>query len=156
MIKITLLVVGKYKNSSYIKLEDEYLTRMKSQVKFEILELKESMVSPTKTLAKAVLETDNNLLLAVPKNSVIILLDSRGTERSSVEFASFLDRLTSLGRNLCFIIGPSFGVGEDLLGNANHIMSLSKLTFPHNLARLLLIEQIYRGLSIINQTSYHK
>jgi len=83
-------------------------------------------------------------------------MQENGTLRDSIEFAATLDRLTSLGQELVFVIGSGVGLHPSLMDVANYTFSLSKLTFPHNFARILLLEQIYRAGTIISGKEYHK
>lgn len=84
------------------------------------------------------------------------MLEEKGTLRNSTEFAANYDRLSSLGQELVFVLGSGVGLHESLKDLANYSISLSPLTFPHNLARILLLEQIYRACTIINGKEYHK
>ena len=83
-------------------------------------------------------------------------MEEKGTLRDSVEFARNLERLSSLGQELIFVLGSGIGLHNSLKEVSNYSFSLSKLTFPHNMARVLLLEQIYRAATIINNKEYHK
>ena len=90
------------------------------------------------------------------EGAVVILLEEKGTLRNSKEFANFLERAGGIGRELIFVIGSGIGLHDSLKQYSNYTISLSPLTFPHNMARVLLEEQIYRACSILAGKEYHK
>ena len=92
----------------------------------------------------------------MPKNAVIILLEEKGALRNSKDFATFIERTGGLGKELVFVIGSGVGLHESLKQYSNYAISLSPLTFPHNMARVLLEEQIYRACTILAGKEYHK
>jgi 23S rRNA (pseudouridine1915-N3)-methyltransferase len=96
------------------------------------------------------------ILKRVPADAVLILLDERGVERTSEDFSLFIERMASFGRELVFVLGGGLGTDQVIKERANHVVALSKLTFPHNLARIFLEEQIYRACTIIAGKEYHK
>lgn len=156
MYKIEILVLGKFKEKAYQDLEHVFLKRIQPFAKVVIKELPEVPYSPTFTPEKALELEAVTLQKNLSKDALVVLLDVHGSERSSKDFAEFLDRVASLGRTVSFIVGSGYGVSDTIKGMANHIVSFGPLTFPHNLARILLEEQLYRACTIIHHKAYHK
>jgi 23S rRNA (pseudouridine1915-N3)-methyltransferase len=96
------------------------------------------------------------VLRRLPKDAIVIVLEESGVVRNSIEFSQFLGRLISINREIVCVLGGSAGVHKSLRQAANHIVSLSPLTFTHNFARVLLEEQIYRACTILEGKEYHK
>ncbi len=132
---------------------DEYAGRIRRYAPLEIGEAREE-----KGAAAAVMRTRESERLAklLPKNARLILLDERGEEMTSPEFASYLGRNRDGGvGELAFIIGGAYGIADDLRARAAGSLALSRLTFTHQMVRLFLLEQIYRGFTILNGEGYH-
>ncbi len=150
MIKI--ICVGKIKEIYLKSAIDEYSKRLSKYTKFEIIELPDFDYDIKKTL-----ETERDYILKNIKSSDYnILLDLNGKELTSFEFAKNLDKIRQINSNINFIIGGSYGVHDDIKNIVNERISFSKLTFPHQLFRVILLEQIYRSFKIINNEEYHK
>ena len=150
MIKI--ICIGKIKENYWKEAIEEYLKRLSKYTKLEIVELPDSSYDLKKTL-----EVEKNLILkSIKESDYNILLDIKAKELDSLEFASNLDKIRQINSNLNFIIGGSYGVHDDIKSIVNERLSFSKLTFPHQLFRVILLEQIYRSFKIINNEEYHK
>ncbi len=150
MIKI--ICVGKIKEIYLKSAIDEYSKRLSKYTKFEIIELPDFDYDIKKTL-----ETERDYILKNIKSSDYnILLDLNGKELTSFEFAKNLDKIRQINSNINFIIGGSYGVHDDIKNIVSERISFSKLTFPHQLFRVILLEQIYRSFKIINNEEYHK
>ena len=150
MIKI--ICVGKIKEKYLSDAILEYKKRLSKYTKLEIIELPDSSFDLKKTL-----EVEKNLILKNIKNTDYnILLDISGKELDSLEFSSKLDKIRQISSNINFIIGGSYGVDDDIRKYVNDRISFSKLTFPHQLFRVILLEQIYRSFKILNHEEYHK
>ena len=146
-MKITLVVVGKLKEKFLVDGVAEYLKRLR---KFATVEVRE--ISECRTLD----EEAQKLLSLVPQNSWLCVLDVSGTELTSEEFAEKISALNLSGvSNLTFAIGGAFGLGEELRQAANFRLSLSQMTLTHQMARLVLVEQIYRAFKINRHEPYH-
>ncbi len=156
IVKITIICLGKYKESAYIELEKEYLKRLRSYSLVKVIEIPEEPYYKNSDLDNIKLKEAEKIKKYLNEGSIVILLSESGTERSSKDFAQNLERLSSLGQELVFVLGSGIGLHDSLKEYANYSISLSKLTFPHNLARILLLEQIYRGFTIISGKEYHK
>ena len=145
MIKI--IVVGKIKEQYLKDAIDDYLKRLTKYHKIEIIELKDSNIK----------EEKNEILKHINKNEYIISLAIEGKEFNTIEFKDKINSLLINGNsNITFIIGGSDGIDNEIKNISNELISFSKLTFPHGLFRLILLEQIYRVFKIINNETYHK
>ena len=150
MIKI--ICIGKIKENYLKDAISEYSKRLSKYTKLEIIELPDSSYDIKKTLE---VERDN-ILKVLNKNDYNILLDIDANTYTSLEFANHLDKIRNLNSNITFLIGGSNGVHEDIKNIVNERISFSKLTFPHQLFRVILLEQIYRSYKILNNEEYHK
>ena len=150
MIKI--ICVGKIKEKYLKEAVLEYQKRISKYTKLELIELPDYDFDVKKTLSK---EKDN-ILKVIKPNDYNILLDLDGQSFTSLEFASKLLNLREKYPNINFIIGGSFGVDTDIKEICQESISFSKLTFPHQLFRVIFLEQIYRSFKIINNEEYHK
>ena len=150
MIKI--ICVGKIKEKYLKEAVLEYQKRISKYTKLELIELPDYDFDIKKTLSK---EKDN-ILKVIKPNDYNILLDLDGKSFTSLEFASKLLNLREKYPNINFIIGGSFGVDTDIKEKCQERISFSKLTFPHQLFRVIFLEQIYRSFKIINNEEYHK
>ncbi|HYF05018.1 MAG TPA: 23S rRNA (pseudouridine(1915)-N(3))-methyltransferase RlmH [Patescibacteria group bacterium] len=156
MFKFTIITLGKFKEKAYLELEKVYMKRLKGFSKISLVELPEV---PYKTEAQKeqakVLEAEK-IIRNIPEGSIVILLDEKGSQKTSKDLSMFIERLGSFGEQITFVIGSGAGLHPNLKGYSNYQISLSLLTFPHNLARLMLVEQLYRCLTIIKGIEYHK
>jgi len=134
-----------------------YLTRCRTMGKFEMLELPEGNQGSAKPDIARTKQTEAaELLKNLPKNNYVIALDEYGQQMTSPALAGLLDREASLGKTLTFQIGGSWGLDESLIQKADLVLSLGKMTFPHAIAKILLLEQLYRAHNIIAGKEYHK
>ena len=158
-MKIKIYAIGKIKDF-YKAGVDEYVKRISSYAKIEIVELKDESISdkPSEleiTKAKNI-ECDRVLKLLKP-NEYLIGLDLNKKEMDSVAFSKYIaDRLELGGSNISFVIGGSYGLSDAIKERVNDSISLSKFTFLHQMSRLILVEQIYRAFKIMNNEVYHK
>ena len=156
---IKIYAIGKIKDF-YKSGVDEYIKRLSGYVKVEVIELKDDSLNEKPSLSEIKKAKDNEgkrVLSLLKNNEYLIGLDLNKKEYSSEEFASFIqDILVSNGSSISFVIGGSYGLSDELKARVNTSITLSKLTFPHQLARLVLLEQIYRAFKILNNETYHK
>lgn len=151
MIKI--ITVGSIKEKYLKDAIAEYTKRLKKYVNIEIIELKdEGLVEPK----KAVLIEGEKIKKHISSKEYIITLEINGQELTSVEFSNKLEKIMLENSNITFIIGGSYGLSQEITSLAKLHLSFSKMTFPHQLFRVLLLEQIYRAFKIQNNESYHK
>lgn len=155
-MKATLLVVGKTADPRFGVLIDEYIQRTRFYLSFDmevIPELKNTK-SLTPELQK---EKEGELILkSLQPGDVVVLLDEHGKEFRSIEFANWIERkMHTVSKRLVFIIGGPYGFSPAVYAAAHEKISLSKMTFSHQMIRLIFIEQLYRGLSILHNSPYH-
>lgn len=155
MIKINLYVIGSIKEKYMIDEINEYLKRLSKYSKVNIIELKESKIQNKDPLL--ILEEESNeILKRLEKDEFLFLLDLHGKIISSEEFASKISSLIDLGKGkISFAIGGTLGVSDKLRVRADFKLSISKMTFTHQMTRCIILEQIYRAFKIINNESYH-
>lgn len=159
-MKITILTVGKIKEKYLKDAIDEYSKRLSKYCKLEIIEVQDEK---TPDNASEVVEDiirakeADRLLKYVKEDAFVITLEISGKQLSSEELADKIEKLGVQGTShIIFVIGGSIGLGEDVLKRSNFALSFSKMTFPHQLMRVILLEQIYRSYRIINGEPYHK
>ncbi len=153
---IRLICIGKTDDRSIMHLLDEYEKRIFRYGSFVINEI--PTLKKSASFSKGELKTREGelILKQITKDDYVVLLDEQGKELRSTEFASFLNqRFVMGGKKLCFVTGGAFGVDGKVKNRADHILSLSKMTFPHQLVRLIFAEQLYRALSILRNEAYH-
>lgn len=159
MVTINIICTGKIKEKYLKDAIDEYSKRLSKFCKLNILELPDKKI-PDKTNSIIENEIKNieseNVINHLKKDTYVICLDLKGKQFSSEEFAQDIQDISMLHSNITFIIGGSLGMSEKLLNLANQKICFSKMTFPHQLIRVFLLEQIYRAFKIINGENYHK
>ena len=160
MFDITLIVMGKLKEKFYLSAAAEYEKRLKGYCSFKIVELPEHRLpeDPSPAEIQAGLDKEAELIFAkVPKNSWLCIFTPEGKILSSEEFAGKLKEVKNMGRSsACFLIGSSFGISQKVKDKADFKLSMGKMTFPHHLARIMVLEQIYRAEAIQAGSKYHK
>lgn len=155
-MKITLLTVGKTDKDWVKQGLDIYLARLRHYIPFNIIEIPE--LRNTSSLSREqIKDKEGELILKTLKpTDDVMLLDKRGKEYSSVEFARLLqDKINYAGKDIVFIIGGAYGFSEAVYQRANGKMSLSRMTFSHQMVRAIFAEQIYRAFTIIRGEPYH-
>ena len=152
MIKI--LCVGKIKEKFFTEGICEYQKRIEGYSKFSIVEVKEVNTSD---IFKNIFEEGKNLLSKISEDEFVVTLEIHGKMIDSVDLAKLIEEKFTYGYSkITFVIGGSNGLSIDVIKRSNYHLSFSKFTFPHQLMRLILTEQIYRALTIINNKEYHK
>ncbi len=155
-MKIRLLVYGKTEEEYLRSGIREYETRVRRYVPFEIIEVPSDRSLARLPLAAQLAGEALHLEKRIAPADILVLLDEQGREMSSVEFAAFLNRqFLSGGKNLLFVVGGPFGFAPSLKERAAYKLSLSRMTFSHQMVRLFFSEQLYRALTIIRGESYH-
>lgn len=160
MLNISIICVGKIKEKYYTAAVDEYVKRIGRFAKISIHEVKDEAIpdSPNEAESSAVLQKEAERIKAkIPKNAYVIALCVEGAQCASEALAQKLDSLAVRGvSHIAFIIGGSLGIWDEIKSLADERLSFSKMTFPHQLMRVALTEQIYRALTINNNITYHK
>ena len=150
-----LICVGKIKEKYLNDAIDEYKKRLSKYAKLEIIEIKEARVDEA-NIVKGLNEEGDNILKRIKDGEYVILSDLHGKELSSEEFAKEIKSFVDKGASpIDFVIGGTYGLSEDLRKRSNERICLSKLTFTHQMTRVILLEQIYRAFKIINNENYH-
>ena len=159
-MKITVLTVGKIKEKFYTAAIDEYSKRLSRYCKLNIIQVADEKTIENSTekemdIIKA--KEGERILKNIPDDAFVITLEINGKMLDSEELADKINKLGIMGEShIVFVIGGSLGLHQDVSKRANFILSFSKMTFPHQLMRVILLEQIYRSYRIINNEPYHK
>lgn len=159
MIKVTLITLGRLKEKYLTAAVDEYKKRLSRYCNLQIVEIEPVRLSdnPSRTEIDNALDRESELILKkVPDNSTVISLCVEGKEFSSECFADKIKEQSAYGKNIAFIIGSSYGLSERVKKGSDIRLSVSQMTFPHQLFRVMLLEQIYRAFKINEGSTYHK
>ena len=159
-MSITLIAVGKMKEKPYRQMADEYLKRLGRYGKFEEIELNDlpEPVNSSPAIEQQIKEKEGEAILSrIKPSDYVIAMTIPGKQWDSPALSRHLDDLMARGQsNIVFLIGGSLGLSAEAVARADEELSLSKLTLPHRLARLVLLEQLYRSFKILNHETYHK
>jgi len=159
-MQIRVIAVGKLKEKYWREAVLEYLKRLSPYARVEVIEVAEERIaeSPSNTEIRLCLAKEGERILKnLAATCYVIALAIEGKMHSSVELASFLGRLSLEGRNqIAFVIGGSHGLAAEVLARGDYLLSFSALTFPHQMMRVVLLEQVYRAVKINKGEPYHK
>lgn len=152
---IHIVCIGKAKEKYYTEACEEYLKRLNKYVKIQIIEKPEYKLSDNCSAAEIekALNYESELIIPILRGTVVSL-DSKGEQLTSEDFAKFIN--THLSPDITFVIGSSFGLSDKTKKASGKLLSFGKMTYPHRLMRVILLEQIYRAFCIINNCPYHK
>lgn len=160
MLSVKLICVGRMKEKFYAEAFGEYMKRLQPYCKLQLTEAPEQRLSESpspKELEKALDREAEDILAAIPGDSYVAALCIEGRELSSEALAELVFKVEGSGRpRMCFIIGGSYGMSPRVKARADLKLSMSPMTFPHHLARVMLAEQLYRSFKIIEGSRYHK
>ncbi len=156
-MKIKIIALGKV-NESYLKVGvDEFLKRISPYCPIEVIEIKPVEVKDDNLIKRSLDMEAEKILSFIKPSSFVITMEIEGKMLPSEDFAEQINAIANSGTNeLVFVIGSSHGISEKVSYRADYKLSLSKMTFLHNIARLILVEQIYRAFKIIKGETYHK
>jgi 23S rRNA (pseudouridine1915-N3)-methyltransferase len=155
-MQIKLIAIGKTDHSAIQQLTDEYIKRLGHYIRFEFEQLPD--LKQTKGLSEALQkEKEGEMILKKIQNSdELVLLDEKGRECGSLEFSDYLQKKMNAGlRQLIFVIGGPYGFSEEIYQRANGKLSLSRMTFSHQMVRVFFVEQLYRAFTILKNEPYH-
>ena len=154
-MKITLIQVGKT-NENYIQTGiKEYQKRLKNYIVFEEITVAEAK-NKKKTIKEQKVEEAKNILKEIKGGDLVILLDEKGKEYNSVGYSQFLQKQLNSGvKRVTFVVGGAYGFSEVVYARSNQKIALSKMTFSHQMVRLIFKEQLYRGFTILKNEPYH-
>ena len=153
-MRVRLLAIGKDRSGLYAPAVAEYVGRLQRQLRFELVELPEAKKHAGTALARE--EEGATLLKRLEPRERVVVLDERGKEFTSVELARRMEGWLAGAQDLAFVIGGSDGLSRDVMARASESIALSRLTLAHRLARLVLVEQLYRAMTILRGEPYHK
>lgn len=154
-MKIKLIMIGKTTGDLYIDAIDDYTNRIKHYNNFSIHVIP-GLKNTKKLSQEQQKQTEGELILKeLTAQDTVILLDERGKEYRSMEFAKWLENKQLTAQNIVFVIGGPYGFSDSIYKRANEKISLSKMTFSHQMVRLIFVEQLYRACTIIKGESYH-
>ena len=160
MLNVKLICVGKMREKFYIDAFEEYAKRLQTYCRLELAEITEQRLSDRpaeKEIAAALEREGQEILKAVPADAYLVALCVEGKQMPSEGMAALIAARESSGKpKLCFVIGGSYGLAPAVKARADRRLSMSEMTFPHHLARVMLIEQVYRGFKINEGSQYHK
>lgn len=156
MYKVNIVCVGKLKEDFYLKAQNEYIKRLQKFCDLKIYELPESYLpqNPSRAQIENALDSEYNQILQKSKGKIFVC-DVESKQLDSVQFSKEIIKSFDTQDTITFVIGSSYGLSSKIKQN-NNLISFSKMTFPHHLMRVLLLEQIYRGFCINSNTTYHK
>ncbi len=153
-MRVRILTISERQPDWVTQCCNEYLRRLPRHLSAEVVEL--ALAKRRDDIVRAKADEGERLLAAVPKGALVVALDERGTQWASVQLAQQLERWQQSGRDLAFVIGGPDGLSAAILSAAEQRWSLSPLTLPHGMARMLVAEQLYRAQSIIDGHPYHR
>tara|TARA_B110000444_G_scaffold97103_1_gene92161 strand:- start:374 stop:841 length:468 start_codon:yes stop_codon:yes gene_type:complete len=153
-MEIKLIVVGKTKNHELINLISNYVKRINFFNKFQIIEV--NSIKTKKNSENEIKRIEGeNILKKIKNNDLLFLLDEKGENYNSRKFADFLKMKLKESKTIIFVIGGAFGFSKEVYAKSNGLISLSKMTFSHQIIRLFFTEQLYRAFTILNNHPYH-
>ena len=158
MVHINIICVGKIKENYLKEAILEYSKRLSKYCKLSFFEIDDEQIpnNLNTKISENIKEIEGNKILARIKNSYVISLDLTGKQYSSEEFSAKLENIALLNSNITFIIGGSLGLSKEVLQKSNELICFSKMTFPHQLIRVFLLEQLFRAFKIQNHEIYHR
>jgi len=155
-MKISLLVIGKTDAGYFIDAVNEYQKRLEHYIPFEMQVIPDIKNSKNLTTEQQKKKEGELILKNLQPGDYIALLDEKGKEYTSLQFASYIEKKThTISRRLVFIIGGPYGFSPSIYGKANERLTLSRMTFSHQMVRLIFLEQLYRAMTILNNEPYH-
>ena len=155
MYKVTILAVDKLRDAHWRAAADEYLRRLPPFAKVDTVEVASEAMTGTVTPAMAMAAEGERLMKRLPPAGTVIALDRLGKACSSEEFARIIADAGDGGGTVAFVIGGAAGLAPEVLAKANKKISFSEMTFPHEMARVVLLEQLYRAMTILAGKKYH-
>lgn len=155
-MKITLIVVGRTVEKHYITAINDYIERTKHFISFDMEVIPELKNTKNLTMEQQKEKEGELILKAFQPGDVVVLLDEFGKEFRSVDFASWIEKkMSTVNKRLVFVIGGPYGFSQKVYATAQEKISLSKMTFSHQMVRLIFVEQLYRAMTILNNGPYH-
>ena len=155
-MRATLILVGKTVNKHFVELIDDYAGRVKHYIGFDITVSPELKNTKNLSTEQQKQQEGELILKQLQGGDHMVLLDEHGKEMRSVEFSAYMEqKMQTVSKRLVFVIGGPYGFSQDVYARANEKMSLSKMTFSHQMVRLIFVEQLYRAMTIMRGEPYH-
>ena len=155
-MKVSLILVGKTVNKHFVDLIGEYASRVKNYIGFDIITIPELRNTKNLSSDQQKQQEGELILRQLQQGDRVVLLDEHGKEMRSVEFSSYMEnKMNTVSKRLVFIIGGPYGFSPDVYRRADEQLSLSKMTFSHQMIRLIFVEQLYRAMTIMRGEPYH-
>lgn len=155
-MKINLLVIGKTDASYFMEAINEYKNRLSHYIPFELEVIPDLKNTKTLTIDQQKAKEGELILKNIQPGDYVVLLDEKGKEYSSMQFATYIEKKThTVSKRLVFIIGGPYGFSDKVYEKANEKLTLSRMTFSHQMIRLIFVEQLYRAMTILNNEPYH-
>ncbi len=155
-MKITLLAIGKTEDKYLLEGIDKYVKRLKHYISFNLQIIPDIKNVKNMSQAQQKVKESELILKQVQNGDVLVLLDEKGKSFRSIEFAQFINKqMVGSVQHLVFVIGGPYGFDDSVYVRANQLISLSNMTFSHQMVRLFFVEQLYRAFSILNNEPYH-
>ena len=155
-MKVALVLVGKTVNKHFVELIDEYAGRVKHYIGFDIITIPELKNTKSLSVDQQKQQEGDLILKQLQAGDHVVLLDEHGREYRSVELSAYMEqKMQTVNKRLVFVIGGPYGFSPDVYGKANEKISLSKMTFSHQMVRLIFVEQLYRAMTIMRGEPYH-
>lgn len=155
MMCITLIAVGNLKEIYWKQAASEYMKRLSPFAKVSVVEVEEISFTKPSDKERVSKKEAGGIIRAIPKDAYVIAFEEKGREMDSMQFSKFLAAEGESGRPIVCILGGSLGLHSEIIKLSNCSLSLSPLTFTHRLARIVLLEQLYRAMTIIHGKQYH-
>lgn len=155
-MKVALILVGKTVNKHFVELIDEYAGRVKHYIGFDMVTIPELKNTKNLSVEQQKQQEGTLILKQLQAGDCVVLLDEHGKEFRSVEFAKYMEqKMQTVSKRLVFVIGGAYGFSPDVYAQANGKLSLSKMTFSHQMIRMIFVEQLYRAMTIMKGEPYH-
>jgi len=155
-MKVALLLVGKTVNKHFVELIDDYASRLTHYVGFDIITIPELKNTKNLTAEQQKQQEGELILKQLQAGDHVVLLDEHGKELRSVEFSRLMEqRMQMVSKRMVFVIGGPYGFSPEVYAKANEKLSLSQMTFSHQMVRLIFVEQLYRAMTIMRGEPYH-
>lgn len=155
-MKISLIVIGKTDTNYFTDAVNEYRKRLEHYIPFEIQVIPDIKNTKSLTTDQQKEKEGELILKSLQPGDYIVLLDEKGKEYTSVQFASYIEKKThTVAKRLIFVIGGPYGFSQAVYEKANEKITLSRMTFSHQMVRLIFVEQLYRAMTILNNEPYH-
>ncbi|MBD8387099.1 23S rRNA (pseudouridine(1915)-N(3))-methyltransferase RlmH [Dysgonomonas sp. BGC7] len=155
-MKISLLVIGKTDAGYFIDAVSEYQKRLEHYIPFEMQIIPDIKNTKSLTVSQQKEKEGELILKSLQPGDYVVLLDEKGREYSSIQFASYIEKKThTVAKRLVFVIGGPYGLSGAVYEKSNEKLTLSRMTFSHQMVRLIFVEQLYRAMTILNNEPYH-